>query len=153
MNYLIVGASSGLGSDLAYTLSKNSHDLILISRDKRDLNAIKSDIETKFQTKISSYAVDLGSKDSVISFLKNDEIKFSTIDGVLFPVGMMSDNDSISQIEDEIDQINNANFLSIVKFLEKIIPIFKKKKKWYYSWIWLYGLISWEERKYDIFCI
>ena len=129
MNYLIVGASSGLGRDLAYTLSKNSHDLILISRDKRDLDAIKSDIENKYKTKINSYEVDLSSKDSVISFLDNNEIKLSTIDGVLFPIGMMSENDSITKIKSEIDQINNANFLSIVKFLEKIIPIFKEKQK------------------------
>ena len=129
MNYLIVGASSGLGRDLAYTLSKNSHNLILISRDKRDLDAMKSDLENKYNTKINSYAVDLASKDSVISFLNNNEIKFSSIDGVLFPIGMMSDNDSITQIKGGIDQINNANFLSIVKFLEKIIPIFKEKKQ------------------------
>ena len=45
MNYLIVGASSGLGRDLAYTLSENLHDLVLISRDKRDLDAMKSDLE------------------------------------------------------------------------------------------------------------
>ena len=42
---------------------------------------------------------------------------------------MMSENDSVTQIKDEINQINNANFLSIVKFIEKIIPIFKEKQK------------------------
>jgi short-subunit dehydrogenase len=129
MNYLIVGASSGLGRDLANTLSKNSHNLILISRDKRDLDVIKSDLENRYKTKISSFEVDLASKDSVVSFLDNNEIKLSTIDGVLFPIGMMSDNDTITQIKSEIDQINDANFLSIVKFLEKIIPIFNEKQK------------------------
>ena len=34
MNYLIVGASSGLGRDLAYIFAKNSHNLTLISRDE-----------------------------------------------------------------------------------------------------------------------
>ena len=129
MNYLIVGASSGLGRDLAYTLSENLHDLVLISRDKRDLDAMKSDIENKYKTKVNSYEVDLASKDSVISFLDYNEIKLSKIDGVLFPIGMMSENDSITQIKDGVDQITNANFLSIVKFLEKIVPIFKEKQK------------------------
>ena len=48
MKYLIIGASSGLGRELAYEYAKNKHDLILVSRDLRDLSAIKSDIEKKF---------------------------------------------------------------------------------------------------------
>jgi short-subunit dehydrogenase len=127
MNYLIVGASSGLGRDLAYILSKNAHNLILLSRDLRDLAAVKSDLETKFDTKVTIYSVDLASKNSVINFLDNSEIEFSLIDGVLFPVGMMSNDDFITKINDNVDQINNANFLSIVHFLEKMIPIFNKK--------------------------
>ena len=127
MNYLIVGASSGLGRDLAYALSKKTHNLILISRDIRDLVAIKSDLENRFKTKISTYSVDLASKTSVIAFLDNREIEFSLLDGILFPIGMMSDNDFITGLNSKAEQIVNANFLSIVKFTEKIIPIFKKK--------------------------
>ena len=44
MNYLIVGASSGLGRDLAYKFAENSNNLILVSRDERDLKVLKSDI-------------------------------------------------------------------------------------------------------------
>ena len=49
MNYLIVGASSGLGRELCYTFAKNNNNLIICSRDLRDLTAIKSDIEKKFE--------------------------------------------------------------------------------------------------------
>ena len=128
MNYLIVGASSGLGRDLAYTLSEDANNLTLISRDMRDLNVMKSDIESLYQTKVNTYSVDLASKNSVATFLNNKEIEFSLLDGVLFPIGMMSDKDFITGLNDSAEQINNANFLSIVKFVEKITPIFKKKK-------------------------
>ena len=111
MNYLIVGASSGLGRDLAYALSKKTHDLILISRDIRDLVAIKSDLENRFKTKISTYSVDLASKTSVIAFLDNREIEFSLLDGILFPIGMMSDNDFITGLNSKAEQIVNANCL------------------------------------------
>ena len=47
MSYLIVGASSGLGRDLAYEFAKNSNNLTLVSRDKKDLEYLKSDIEIK----------------------------------------------------------------------------------------------------------
>ena len=71
MNYLIVGASSGLGRDLAYTLSKDANNLTLISRDMRDLNVMKSDIESLYQTKVNTYSVDLASTTSVVTFLNN----------------------------------------------------------------------------------
>ena len=127
MNYLIVGASSGLGRDLAYTLSEDANNLTLISRDIRDLNVMKSDIESLYQTKVNTYSVDLASTTSVVTFLNNKEIEFSLLDGVLFPIGMMSDKDFITGLNDNAEKINNANFLSIVKFVEKITPIFKKK--------------------------
>ena len=44
MSYLILGASSGLGRELANVLAKNANNLIIISRDERDLKTIKSDL-------------------------------------------------------------------------------------------------------------
>ena len=58
MNYLIVGASSGLGREIAYTFAKNGMDLILVSRDERDLLAIKSDIELKYKVNIKTLICD-----------------------------------------------------------------------------------------------
>ena len=51
MSYLIIGSSSGLGRELAYTFAKNHNNLILVSRDERDLVPIKSDIEQTKQIK------------------------------------------------------------------------------------------------------
>ena len=65
MNYLIVGASSGLGRDLAYIFAKNSHNLTLISRDKRDTQALKTDIENKFNSKVNIDVVDCSSSQKV----------------------------------------------------------------------------------------
>ena len=39
----------------------------------------------------------------------------------------MSKNDCIKKIGENADLINNANYLSIVHFIEKMIPIFEKK--------------------------
>ena len=49
MSYIIIGASSGLGRDLAYTFAEKKNDLILVSRDEKDLTATKSDIEIKLK--------------------------------------------------------------------------------------------------------
>tara|TARA_B110000971_G_C19848137_1_gene425782 strand:- start:59 stop:802 length:744 start_codon:yes stop_codon:yes gene_type:complete len=129
MNYLILGASSGLGKDLAYVFAKNLHNLILISRDDRDLAPIKSDLENKFSIKVTIYKIDASSKEEMTEFLNNKEIPFDDLDGVLFPIGMMSNNDNIKENDKNADAINNANYLSIVRFIEKMGPIFEKKNK------------------------
>ena len=50
MKYLIIGASSGLGRELTKKFAEKGHNLIIASRDERDLNAIKSDLLVKFIT-------------------------------------------------------------------------------------------------------
>ena len=69
MSYLILGASSGLGRELAYILAKNSNDLIIISRDERDLRAIKSDLEIKFKITVKYFVVDASSFEEIKKFL------------------------------------------------------------------------------------
>ena len=48
MTYLLIGASSGLGRALADKLAKEKKNLIIVSRDDRDLTAMKSDLEIKY---------------------------------------------------------------------------------------------------------
>ena len=72
MNYLIIGASSGLGRDLAYKFSQNSHNIILVSRDERDLKALQSDIESKFNSKVSIHNVDCSSHEEVNAFINTN---------------------------------------------------------------------------------
>ena len=52
MTYLIIGASSGLGRALADKFAKEKKNLIIASRDDRDLIAIKSDLEIKYNIKV-----------------------------------------------------------------------------------------------------
>ena len=40
MRALITGASSGIGRDIARTLSKKGYDLVLVSRDEDKLNCL-----------------------------------------------------------------------------------------------------------------
>ena len=59
MSYLIVGASSGLGRDIAYEFAKKKENLILISRDSWDLTAIKSDLINLYNTNIQTFELDI----------------------------------------------------------------------------------------------
>ena len=58
MTYLIIGASSGLGRELAEEFAKNNKNLLLVSRDERDLLAIKSDLTLKYNISVDYISLD-----------------------------------------------------------------------------------------------
>ena len=129
MSYLILGASSGLGRELAYTLAKNSNDLIIISRDERDLRAIKSDLEIKFRITVKYFVVDASSFDEIKKFLYSNLNLLSEIQGILFPVGMMKAKDEILNDMSVSNSLIQANMGVVAYFLSKIFPIFMQKNK------------------------
>ena len=95
MNYLIVGASSGLGRDLAYEFAKNSKNLTLVSRDKKDLEHLKSDIEIKYKVQVDIFDLDFSYQNNITNFISEKKDIIKSFDGVLFPIGMMQDNDTV----------------------------------------------------------
>ena len=129
MSYLILGASSGLGRELAYILAKNSNDLIIISRDERDLRAIKSDLEIKFKITVKYFAVDASSFDEIKKFLYSNLKLLSEIQGILFPAGMMEPKDEILNDMSVSNSLIQANMGTVAYFLSKIFPIFMQKNK------------------------
>ena len=129
MSYLILGASSGLGRELAYTLAKNSNDLIIISRDERDLRAIKSDLEIKFKITVKYFVVDASSFDEIKKFLYSNLNLLREIQGILFTIGMMETKDEILNDMLVSNNLIQANFGVVAYFLSKIFPIFMQKNK------------------------
>jgi len=113
MRYLIIGASSGLGRELAYVFAQNNCDLVICSRSEKDLNTIKSDIETRYKKKIEVIQIDFSSLEEVEEKIINNINLKKNIDGILFPVGMMIDKDDTLTDIKERTKINNSNYLSI----------------------------------------
>lgn len=62
MKALITGASSGLGKGFAFKLSNMGYDLILVSRNKKELNEVASNLKTNVQ--IETY--DLSNEENCI---------------------------------------------------------------------------------------
>ena len=128
MTYLIVGASSGLGRDIAYEFAKNSNDLILISRDIKDLEHLKSDIEIKFDVKVNIFELDFSYQKNITKFISEKQNFVESIDGVLFPLGMMLEEDNIKNSEENLNKLMSANFYCIANFISKLLNVFEKKK-------------------------
>ena len=58
MKALITGASSGIGRDMARTLSEKGYNLVLVARDEEKLNKVKEELE-KNNVKIETIIMDL----------------------------------------------------------------------------------------------
>ncbi len=112
MIYLIIGASSGLGRALAAKFAKEKKNLIIVSRDDRDLTAMKSDLEIKYNVKVEKIALDFSSFEELNQKLFKKSI-FQNLNGILFPVGLMYEKDNFDINEVDLKKIIFANYLSI----------------------------------------
>ena len=127
MSYLIFGASSGLGKELANIFAKNSNNLIIISRDERDLKAIKADLENKFKVNVKYFVLDASSFEEIKNFLDSNSNLMNEIKGILFPVGMMEIKDKISNDMSISNNLIQANMGVVAYFLSKVFPILLEK--------------------------
>ena len=126
MSYLIIGASSGLGKDLAYEFAKNRKNLIIASRDIRDLKSIKSDIETQFQVKVQIIQIDLSMIEKVKRKTDFNKSIFRNLEGILFPAGQMYKDDYINLDEKKVNNLLSSNFSSIAYLIKNYVK-YKKR--------------------------
>lgn len=112
MKYLIIGSSSGLGRAIAYKFANEGHDLIIASRDSRDLTILKKDLEYKYSISVKIIEIDVAKNQDLKVILNNKKI-FKQIDGILFPIGLISENDNINLELNQSKKIVYANFYSI----------------------------------------
>lgn len=129
MSNLIVGASSGLGRELAYEFGKNSKDIILVSRNINDLKSLRSDLAIKYNIKVDIFELDLRKLNEVKKFIYQNYNLLENVEGILFPIGMMIENDTIKNTEEEFTSLFSANFYGIILIISKIINVFEKRNK------------------------
>jgi short-subunit dehydrogenase len=129
MRYIILGASSGLGREIAYLLAEKKYDLVIISRDKRDLKPIKYDLEIQYKINVKYFQLDLSSFEKIQKFFDSNTDITKGIDGILVPVGMILENDVVENKIENTNSIIQANLGSIIYFISKFLPTFIKKNK------------------------
>ncbi len=120
MKYLIIGASSGLGRELIYKFAEEKNNLVIVSRDSRDLMSLKSDLEIKFNISVDYVALDFSSLSEIDNKLFSKKELLKNLQGVLYPIGMMFDKDNQNLDVDSANKLINSNYLSIVYSIQKL---------------------------------
>lgn len=62
---LITGASSGIGKALAEEFSLQGFNLVLVARNIKKLNQVKSDLSSKYHNTIITYSADISEIDQL----------------------------------------------------------------------------------------
>jgi short-subunit dehydrogenase len=128
MTFIIVGASAGLGRSLAEKFASKNYDLVLISSDIRDLDPLKMDLENRFHVKIFPIEMSLTKNHLDFNEIESALKKSSPLEGLLFPIGYPYEKDLPGLNEGKTIDIVNANFLSILIFINQFLDVLKERK-------------------------
>jgi short-subunit dehydrogenase len=122
VNYLIVGASAGLGRALSYRLAEVGSNLIVVASDDRDLNALASDVTIRFQTEVRPVSLDMGNHEGMEDSIMDTVTQMGGIDGILCPIGTVDSQDRLPYVPDIATRITQTNYLSLVSVITILWP-------------------------------
>lgn len=125
MKALITGASSGIGADMARILSSRGYDLILVARDKKKLEALKSELPTE----VKIISLDLASTFNCMKLY--NRVKKDDIDVLVNNAGFGLFGEFVdTNLEKELDMID-LNIKAVHCLTKVFLKDFKKKDKGY----------------------
>jgi decaprenylphospho-beta-D-erythro-pentofuranosid-2-ulose 2-reductase len=122
---LIIGASSGVGRMLAEEMAAKGYNLLICSRDKRDLDAIAHDLFYRFNVEVEADQKDFMNPEDLVSFQNSFTKKDISL--VFITMGQVSDNDNGLMSNSEIDSLVRVNYLSVIQLVSFFISSFAKK--------------------------
>lgn len=117
----IIGASAGLGLALARSLARQGHDLCLVARDARDLDAVAADLRIRYRVQVRTLAIDLGDVDPS-ELVKNCLALSGPIDHLLMVAGISQKNDRPGLTDAEVASILDVNLTAPVRIINAFIP-------------------------------
>lgn len=124
MNFLVLGASAGLGRALAERLAGEGNDLFLVASDERDLKALAADLTLKHPVRIAYHVAHLDSSHEWLEPIVAKAKAFAAINGLFFPIGYSITNDDGALDEGATRQIAEANFLGVALLVSRFLPEF-----------------------------
>ena len=120
MNVLIIGASSGVGKEVAHVFSKKGHDVICSSRDAKELNYLVSDLKIRYGIKAYTVPVDLTDIPFIKKYLKDIYEIFQSIDCVIVTAATMPGNEMQYYNEEGLTRTTLTNYIGIALILNEI---------------------------------
>jgi len=129
-NCLIIGASGGIGSEIAKKIAEKNYNLFLVGRNMKKLLKLKKEIEKiNNSNRIELGIVDLTNDKSIKTLIKNIRKKFQKIDILINTAGLFLiktiDKTTIEEFEESFKINVRAPFIFSKEFSKDM-----KKSKW-----------------------
>ena len=127
MTAVVVGASAGLGRALCDELALAGHDLVVVSSDARDLEALAADLRIRHGVKVVGVPLDLGSEPLDLARLERAASELGGASALLLPVGWTAASDDPTTGDEQAARLVRTNFLSVVAIVSALLPDLRKR--------------------------
>ena len=125
---IIIGASNGLGAELAKKLAREGYSLALLARSKDKLDMLCSEINTKGQF-ARTYVHDVSEYDKVPNLLRKIVAELGGLDLVVFVAGVNYPPGGIDKYNFENDRkMIEVNLIGAMAWLHPISEMFQSAK-------------------------
>lgn len=128
-NCVIVGASGGIGSEIAKKISENNFNLFLIGRNKKKLSKLRDTIKGKNDLiRVEIETVDLTDKIEIMKIIKIIKKTMGPISIIINAAGVFYINPIEKISLKEIDDIFKINIIAPLIFCKEFSKDMKKRK-------------------------
>lgn len=117
-----MGASTGLGRALAEEYAGAGFDLVLVSRDQRDIEPLAAHLRLRFGIVAIALAADLAHENEYFDGIDDALAQVSPLRGLLLPIGASDPDDQIGLSAHLMAQLVNSNFLNPCRLLNALLP-------------------------------
>lgn len=126
---LITGASSGIGYELACIHARQGDNLVLVARNKKKLDELKSELENTYAVKVHTIGKDLAAKDAAIEVFnelkaQNIQIDYLINNAGFGHYGLFAENDWTKE-----EQMIALNITALTQFTKLFLPGMIARKK------------------------
>lgn len=135
----IVGGSSGIGLELVKNCLNKNYKVIVSSRNCEQ-NADLKKLKTKYSDDLNFLNLDVGSKQDIKNKVKDAWNIYNKIDIWFYNAGAYEVMDINSWDTSKFEQMNEVNYLGVVRIMNELITYFKEQKSGH--WVWNSSLSS-----------
>jgi len=124
---VITGASSGIGKTIALSLVKHQPKLVIFARREKKLMQTAKSLKAQ-GIKLLPVVGDIRNREDRDKLVEAALNAFGTIDILINNAGLGRANLFVQQPEEEIDELIDTNFLSLVKLTQKVAQVMKEQQ-------------------------
>ena len=126
----IIGATGGIGREVARVMAKRKANLIFVSRKMNSMNVLENELKEE-NIKIGKYTCDLTDTKSIEKLAKEISRDYKSVD-VLFHLAGVGIYKKLSEISfEEWEMSMDTNVASAFYSIQKLLPLLEKSEKVY----------------------